>query len=327
MKAIVVREDQPDRPLVWTDVPTPDPGPGEVLVQVHACALNRADLHQRAGNYPPPPGASTVLGLEASGVIASVGPGVVEWNAGDRVCALLTGGGYAEYVVAPVETLIPVPEPLSLDDAAGVPEVFLTAYTNLFREGALERGETLLVHAGASGVGTAAIQLARRVGCTVYATAGTDVKTAACESLGAHLAVNYRRRDFAEVLRAEPGFEGVDLVLDMVGKDYLDRNLDLLRWRGRIVFVSLLSGSHVELNLRTLMVKRLSLVGTTLRQRSLKEKASLRDGFLQDFGDDLAAGKIWPVIDRVFPIVDAEAAHAYMAENRNIGKIVLRVNG
>ena len=327
MKAVVVKEDISSRPLVWTEVPTPEPGPGEVLVRVHACALNRADLHQRAGNYPSPLGASEILGLEMAGTIAELGADVTDWQLGERVCALLSGGGYAEYAVVPEQLLMSIPERHSFEEAAGVPEVFLTAYTNLFREGAAKRGETVLIHAGASGVGTAAIQLASRYGCTVYATAGTREKVATCECLGARRCINYREEDFASVLRSLQGFEGVDLVFDMVGKNYLERNLDLLRWRGRIVFVSLLSGSQVELDLRTLMVKRLSLVGTTLRQRSLEEKASLRDSFLKSFGADLASGKVYPVIDKVFPIQEVENAHTYMTENRNIGKIILRLPG
>ena len=302
MRAVVVKEDTPSRPIVWTEVPTPEPGSGEVLVRVHACALNRADLHQRAGNYPPPPGASEILGLEMAGTIAELGSGVTNWQLGERVCALLSGGGYAEYVVVPEQLLMPIPKRLAFEEAAGVPEVFLTAYTNLFREGAAKRSETVLIHAGASGVGTAAIQLATRYGCTVYATAGTQEKVATCEQLGASRCINYREEDFARVLRAIKGFEGVDLVFDMVGKNYLEQNLDLLRWRGRIVFVSLLSGSQVEIDLRTLMVKRLSLVGTTLRQRSLEEKTSLCEGFQKDFGADLESGKIRPIIDKVFPV-------------------------
>jgi tumor protein p53-inducible protein 3 len=340
VKAIVVGEGGAGAPLRWADVPDPDVGPGEVLVEVHATALNRADLMQRAGRYPPPPGASAVLGLEMAGRIRSLGGGVEGWEVGDRVAALLPGGGYAELACVPARLLMTVPDRLSLVEAAAVPEVFFTAYSALFLEGRAAAGEVVLVHAGASGVGTAAIQLARRAGCRVFVTAGGAEKCAACRALGAELAVDRFAEDFEEAVRAHLGDEvvrghvgpggasgpgGVDVIVDMVGRDYFERNLRLLNVLGRLVFVAAQSGADVPLSIYSLTSKRLSLVGATLRARPLAEKIALRDAFLERFGADLAAGRIAPVIDRTFPIEEAEEAHEYMAANRNIGKVVLVV--
>jgi tumor protein p53-inducible protein 3 len=330
MKAIVVGDHDHDHdhgagaPLSWAEVPSLVPGTGEVLVDVHACALNRADLLQRAGKYPPPPGASEILGLEMAGVVAELGEGVSGWSMGDRVCALLPGGGYAEQVVVPAGMLIPVPRPLSLEEAAGLPEVFLTAYSALFWEGRLKEGESVLIHAGASGVGTAAIQMARQADCRVFATAGSREKTEACEALGAELAVNYREEEFEERIGAALS-GGVDVVIDMVGKAYFERNLRLLNRRGRLVFVAAQSGNRVELDILSLTRKRLELIGATLRSRAVEEKIALKDEFLARFGADLESGRVKPVIDRTFPIEQAEAAHEHMGANRNIGKIVLTV--
>jgi NADPH:quinone reductase-like Zn-dependent oxidoreductase len=360
VKAIVVGEGEGEAgaPLRWTDVPDPDVGPGEVLVEVHATALNRADLMQRDGRYPPPPGASTVLGLEMAGRVRWLGPGVEGWEVGDRVAALLPGGGYAELACVPARLLMPVPERLSLVEAAAVPEVFFTAYSALFLEGRAAAGEVVLVHAGASGVGTAAIQLARRAGLRVLATAGGPEKASACRALGAELAVDRFAEDFEEAVRAHlgdggggshrgdkagrlhrsaggggghvgpggtSGPGGVDVIVDMVGRDYFERNLRLLNVLGRLVFVAAQSGADVPLSIYSLTSKRLSLVGATLRARPLAEKIALRDAFMERFGADLAAGRIAPVVDRAFRIAQAEEAHAYMAANRNIGKVVLVV--
>ncbi|HEX7003845.1 MAG TPA: NAD(P)H-quinone oxidoreductase [Trueperaceae bacterium] len=325
MKAIVVGSQAEGAPLRWSEAPSPSLGPGEVLVDVHATALNRADLLQRAGKYPPPPGASEILGLECSGTVVRLGEGVSGWSIGDRVCALLPGGGYAEQVSVPARMLIPVPAAMSLVEAAALPEVFLTAFSALFGEGRLKDGETVLIHAGASGVGTAAIQLARRAGCRVFVTAGSAEKIAACESLGAELGVNYREEEFEERISDHLGGGGVDVVIDMVGKEYFEKNLRLMNTRGRLVFVSAQSGSRVELNIGRLMAKRLELVGATLRARPLEEKVELKDRFLERFCPDLETGRVKPVIDRIFPITEAEEAHRYMSENRNIGKIVLVV--
>jgi tumor protein p53-inducible protein 3 len=311
--------------MKWSEVQPPEMRADDVLVDVHATALNRADLLQRAGKYPPPPGASEILGLEMAGVVREVGATITGVSVGDRVCALLPGGGYAEQAVVPGGMLIPVPDSLSMEEAAGLPEVFLTAFSALFWEGRLEDGEMVLIHAGASGVGTAAIQLAKRAGSRVFATAGSRQKIEACEELGAELAVNYREEDFEPRIRDALDGGGIDVVIDMVGKNYFDRNLRIMNKRGRLVFVSAQSGSHIELEIRDLMAKRLELIGATLRSRPVEEKVALKEAFLKRFGGDLTRGDIRPVIDRSFPIEQAEEAHKYMREKRNIGKIVLTI--
>jgi putative PIG3 family NAD(P)H quinone oxidoreductase len=340
MKAIVIGRGEAGAPLRWQDVPDPEVGEGEVLVEVHATALNRADLMQRAGRYPPPPGASQVLGLEMAGRVRVLGPGVSGWEPGERVCALLPGGGYAELASVPAGMLMRIPDGLTFEQAAGVPEVFLTAFSALFWEGRLQPGETVLIHAGASGVGTAAIQLARETGCRVFVTAGGSEKCAACRKLGAELAIDYRSQDFEAAIRehlagelpeqptgpggsAGPG--GVDVIVDMVGKDYFARNLRVLNLRGRLVFIAAQSGGDVPLRIFELTSKRLTLTGATLRARPVAEKVALKDAFVERFGDDLAAGRIAPVIDSVYGIERAEEAHARMAGNLNVGKIVLVV--
>lgn len=324
MKAIVVGQTE-DHPLAWRSVDAPECGPEEVRVAIHATALNRADLMQRAGQYPPPAGAPETLGLEASGTVSELGKGVTGWEVGDRVCALLTGGGYAEEVCVPAGMLMPVPKDWSFEEAAGMPEVFFTAFLNLFLEAGLQPGERVLIHGGASGVGTAGIQLAKEAGAEVFITAGTDEKTAFCRELGADLAIDYHREDFAERVMAHTGSEGVHVVLDMVGVDYLERNLDVLTLEGRLVFISTLSGSLGELDIRKLMSRRLTLKGSTLRARPLAEKVRIKEALTERFWPAFEGGRIKPVIDRVYPIHETEAAHAYMSENRNIGKIVLKV--
>lgn len=325
MKAIVVAEGE-GRPLAWQEVPEPVLGEGEVLVEVRATAVNRADLAQRAGRYPPPPGASEILGLELAGVVRALGPGVTGWQEGDAVCALVAGGSYAELAAVPAGLLMPLPQGWSFEEAAAMPEVFFTAYLNLFLEAGLEPSERVLIHGGASGVGTAAIQLAREVGCEVYATAGTAEKVAACERLGA-VAVNYRQADFAEAIRERTNGEGIDVVLDIVGASYLARNLALLRTNGRLVFIATLGGRKAELDIGMLMAKRLMLKGSTLRARPLDEKVRIKEAFMKQFWKALEAGRVRPVLDRRYSIQEAEAAHAYMRENQNIGKLVLSVGG
>ena len=322
MKAIVVQQTE-GNPLVWADVPAPKIAADEVLVDVFATALNRADLMQRAGNYPPPPGASDILGLEMAGRIAALGSDVSGWQVGDRVCALLPGGGYAEQVAVPADLLIPVPDDWTFAQAAAVPEVFLTAYVNLFMEAELQRGEKVLIHGGASGVGTAAIQLAHHAGCAVATTAGSDEKTAFCRELGADVTINYRQDDFLAVVREK--FGGVDVILDMVGANYFERNVELLNTRGRIVFIAAMSGAHVEVNLWLLLRRRLKLIGSVLRARSVAEKIAIKNAFMVQFWDAMQHGEIRPVIDSIFPISRVEEAHQRMAENKNIGKIVLKV--
>ena len=325
MKAIVIQTEQQGRPAVWAEVPSPTFGPDEVLVDIHATALNRADLMQRAGNYPPPPGAPDIFGLEAAGRIAAVGANVPEWQVGDRVCALITGGGYAEQVAIPYQMLMSIPDSWSFEQAAAIPEVFYTAYVNLFMEANLQPGETALIHGGASGVGTAGIQMAHQVGCRVIVTAGTDQKTAQCRELGADLAINYKKEDFAEETLAFTAGEGVDVILDIVGAAYLNRNLQVLKLRGRLVFISLLGGAKTELNIGVLLRNRLRLIGSVLRSRSLAEKIEIKERFLAQFWPQLLDGTIQPIIDSVYPIEEVNEAHRHMSENRNIGKIILKV--
>jgi putative PIG3 family NAD(P)H quinone oxidoreductase len=325
MKAIVVQTDQKDRPLVWQAVADPAYGVDEVLVDIHAAALNRADLAQRAGNYPPPPGASDILGLEMAGVISALGSEVTGWKAGDRVCALLPGGGYAERINVPAQMLMPLPEMWSFEQGAAIPEVFFTAYLNLFMEAGLKEGDTALIHGGASGVGTAGIQMARQAGCRVFATAGSDEKAARCRELGAEVAINYKKEDFAERIQAQTNGQGVDVILDMVGADYFERNLQLLKVYGRLVFIATLSGAGVELDIRKLMGRRLRLIGSVLRPRSVAEKVEIKQRFMAQFWPLLLDGTIKPVIDSVYPIEQANEAQQRMAENKNIGKIILKV--
>jgi putative PIG3 family NAD(P)H quinone oxidoreductase len=331
MKAIHVESDEPGGHLVWRETTDPVPGPGEVLVDVYAAALNRADLLQRAGGYPAPPGVSTVLGLDSAGQVAQLGEGVAGPEVGERVCALLAGGGYAERAVVPVGMLMPIPGGWSFEEAAALPEAYLTAFTNLFLEAEFQPGETLLVHGGASGVGTALIQLAKAAGGRVIATAGSAEKTALCRALGADLAVNYREEDFVARTRtfsAENGGDAnasVNVIIDMVGAEYFQRNLGLLGTRGRMVSIATLSGAKVELNLGELMSRRLRLIGSVLRARSLAEKVQITRRFRERFWPMLEAGKIRPVIDSVYPIEKVEDAHRRMAANLNLGKIVLRI--
>lgn len=330
MKAIHVDATQADRTLVWQTSADPTFGADEVLVDIHATALNRADLMQRAGNYPPPPGAPDIIGLEMAGVIAQTGADVQGWQVGDRVCALLPGGGYAEQVAVPQAMLMPIPTGWDFNTAAGLPEVYLTAFVNLYMEASLQPGETVLVHGGASGVGTAAIQLLQASGNPVIVTAGSDDKCAACADLGADLAINYRTEDFVERVRTFTNSQGssgqgVDVIMDMVGADYLAKNLSLLKLKGRLVFISTLSGTKTEIDLRHLMGKRLRLIGSVLRSRALAEKVAIKETFMAKFWPLVEAGTIKPVIDTIYPIAQANVAQQQMAENRNIGKIILQV--
>jgi tumor protein p53-inducible protein 3 len=325
MKAIHVQTDKEDRPLVWRETEDPVPSADEVLVDIHAASLNRADLMQRAGGYPPPPGAPEILGLDMAGQIASVGAEVTGWEVGDRVCALLAGGGYAERVTVSQQMLMPIPGTWSYEQAAGMPEVFLTAFVNLFMEAGLQPGETVLMHGGASGVGTAAIQLVREAGGRMIVTASSEAKITRCRELGADLVINYKKEDFVQRVQAFTGGEGVDVIIDMVGAAYLERNLSLLKLKGRLVFISTLSGATTEMNLGALMGRRLRLIGSVLRSRSLEEKVEIKRRFVDRFWSQLENGSIEPIIDSVYPIEQAGAAHQYMAENRNIGKIILKV--
>lgn len=325
MKATVVRGDQQNPVLAWETVPDVGFGRDEVLVAVQATAVNRADLLQARGGYDPPPGASEILGLEMAGIIAAVGEDVEEWQMGDRVCALLPGGGYAGQVAVPAGMLIQLPDGWSFAQGTAVPEVWYTAYVNLFLEGDLVAGETVLIHAGASGVGTAAIQLARAAGATVFVTAGSDEKLLACRKLGAELAVNYKQEDFLGKVLAATQDQGVDLILDPVGGSYLDRNVQALKRFGRLINIGQLGGSQGEMNMGLLLGKRLRIIGSTLRSRSPAEKVKITEQFVSGFWPLLRSGELKSVIDTIFPIEQAQEAHAYVAQNKNIGKVILAV--
>jgi putative PIG3 family NAD(P)H quinone oxidoreductase len=318
MKAVIV---QADTTLSWQEVPDPQPKQGEALVEVHYTALNRADLSQRAGHYPPPHGESEILGLELSGIIKQLPKDAKNWKVGDEVCALVSGGGYAELAAVPVDMLMPVPKNWTLQEAGALPEVFFTAFLNLFLEARLQKGEKVLIHGGASGVGTAAIQLALKAGCEVFTTVGSEDKAAFCISLGAQHVINYKTQDFAEVV----GNLGIDVILDMVGANYFERNLNLLSTNGRLVFIATLGGTKAEIDIRKLMAKRIMLKGSTLRARPLAEKIAIKEAFMKQFWQSLEEGHIKPIIDSVFPIQEVEKAHKKMQSNENIGKLLLRV--
>ncbi|WP_206832362.1 NAD(P)H-quinone oxidoreductase [Alicyclobacillus fructus] len=308
------------------EVETPSPGPGEVLVRVRATALNRADLLQRRGLYPPPPGASEILGLEMAGDVEALGPGVSSVQVGDRVAALLPGGGYAQYAVVPAGMLIRLPDALSYEQGAAIPETFLTAYLNLFVLGRLSPGETVLVHAGASGVGTSAIQLIRLAGARSIVTAGSPDKIAKCLELGAVAGWNYHDGSFVDFVRRETGGRGADIILDFVGAPYFHDNLRALAVDGRLIVIGTMGGTKVDgLDLGHILAKRQQIIGTALRSRSLEAKIELTAAFVAFAYDALAKGEIAPVIDRVYDWRDVRAAHERMEANQNIGKIVLRV--
>ena len=316
---------QPGKPEVLkpTSRPTPKPTAGEVLIRVVAAGVNRPDVLQRYGKYPPPAGASDLPGLEVAGRVVACGTDAKGFKVGDQVCALLAGGGYAEYAVAPAPQCLPVPKGLTAIEAAAVPETFFTVWTNVFERGRLQHGETFLVHGGASGIGTTAIQLARAHGARVFATAGTAEKCAACERLGAERAINYRDEDFVAVVKEETAGAGADVILDMVGGEYTARNLDLLRIDGRLVQIAFLKGSKVEIDLNPLMRKRLTFTGSTLRARSVAEQGAVAAAVRRNVWPLVESGKVKPVIHATFPLADAAKAHAMMEADQHIGKIVL----
>lgn len=309
--------------MILSEGPRPAPGEGEVLIEVAAAGVNRPDIVQRMGFYPPPPGASPVMGLEVAGQVVEVGAGVTRWQVGDRVCGLANGGGYAEYCVVPAEQCLPIPDGLSMMEAAALPETFFTVWSNVFDRAQLQPGESLLVHGGSSGIGTTAIQLATHLGSRVFATAGSDEKCAACEQLGAEKAVNYKTQDFVEVLREATGGRGVDVILDMVGGDYVDRNIQLAARDGRIVNIAFLQGANVQVNMLPVMLKRLTLTGSTLRPRSAEEKAAIASALQERAWPLLATGKIRPQIAATFPLEQVAEAHKLMESSSHIGKIVL----
>ncbi|OFV93119.1 MAG: NAD(P)H-quinone oxidoreductase [Acidobacteria bacterium RIFCSPLOWO2_12_FULL_65_11] len=309
--------------LVPVERPQPKPAAGEVLIEVAAAGVNRPDVSQRRGAYPPPPGASDIPGLEVAGTIVEVGPDVRDWRTGDQVCALVAGGGYAEYCAAPAPQCLPVPRGLDLVAAAAIPEAFFTVWTNVFERGRLKPGEWILVHGGSSGIGTTAIQLARALGSRVLATAGSAEKCAACERLGAERAINYRTTDFVAAVREIVGERGVDVVLDMVGGDYVRRNLDLLALDGRLVQISLLGGSTAQVNMGVVMRRRLTITGSTLRPRSVAEKGAIATSLRATVWPLIESGGVKPVIHTTFPLRAAAEAHRLMESSQHIGKIVL----
>ena len=323
MRAIEITQHGAPEVLVIGERALPSVGSGDVLIRVAAAGVNRADVMQRCGTYPPPPGASDVLGLEVSGTVAAIGDAVSGWRVDDAVCALLAGGGYAEYCSVPAPLCLPVPRGIDVVDAAALPEVVLTVWTNVFERGRLAPGETLLVHGGSSGVGTMAIQLARVFGSRVFATAGSAEKCAACEALGAERAVQYRDTDFVEAVREAAGDAGVDVILDMVGQDYLQRNLDLLNVDGRLVIIALMSGATAEVDLATLMRRRLIVTGSTLRARTVEQKTALVDAARERVWPLFETGQVRPVIHQRLPLAQAAEAHRLMESSTHIGKLLL----
>ena len=322
MHAVVIGE---DKSLSWEAASQPKPGAKEVLISVHATAINRADLMQRRGLYPPPPGASEVMGLECAGEVVATGSKVSGFKPGDRVCALLPGGGYASYAVADEGSVLPMPKGLSYAQGAALPEVFATAWLNLFMEAGLAKGEKVIIHAGASGVGTAAIQLCRVFGNPVFVTVGSEEKLKACLDLGAQAGSNRHEGSFLDKAKDFAGKEGVDVILDPVGAAYLADNLSLLGHKGRLVLIGLMGGAKAETDLAALMVKRARIIGSTLRARPLEEKAEVMRQLAEKVWPEIEAHKILPMIDQVFPIEQVEAAHDLVGTNTTIGKVILTV--
>ncbi len=318
MRAVEVQDDQS---LKIVELPRPEPQGAEVLIRIEAFGVNRGDLLQRIGRYPSPPGASPLMGLEACGVVEAVGPAADRWSVGDKVCALLPGGGYASYAVADSGSCLPLPEGLTFEQGASLTETMMTVWTNVFDVCALQPGETFLVHGGTSGIGVSAIQMARQHGCKVLTTAGSAAKCAAAETFGAHRAINYREEDFAAVVKKEGG---VDVILDMVGGDYVAKNIASLNKLGRLVNIAYMNGPQVDVNLLPVMLKRLTITGSTLRARTPEEKRQVRDGMENQFWQMIAEDKINPVVYKVFPMEEIEAAHDLMKSSEHIGKIVVK---
>ncbi|MFD4373611.1 NAD(P)H-quinone oxidoreductase [Streptomyces sp. NPDC058486] len=323
MHAITIPEPGGPEALVWADVPDPVPGEGEVLVEVVASAVNRADVLQRQGFYNPPPGTSPYPGLECAGRITALGPGVSGWSVGDEVCALLVGGGYAQRVVVPAGQLLPVPKGVDLATAAALPEVACTVWSNVFMIAHLRPGETLLVHGGASGIGTMAIQLAKAVGAKVAVTAGSPEKLARCAELGADILIDYRTQDFVEELHQATDGAGADVILDIMGAKYLDRNIQALAVSGRLVVIGLQGGVKAELNLGALLAKRAAVMATTLRARPLQEKASIVAAVREHVWPLVEGGTVRPVVDRTLPMPEAAEAHRVLESGAHVGKILL----
>lgn len=322
MRAIEISKPGGPEVLTPVEVPVPAPGPGQILIEVHWAGVNRPDALQRAGAYAPPPSASPLPGLEASGRVAALGPDVAGWSIGDEVCALLPGGGYAEYVVTPAAHALPIPKGMNLREAACLPETCYTVWSNVFMRGRLKAGEVFLVHGGSSGIGTTAIQIASALGTRVFATAGSAEKCAACVDLGAERAINYREEDFVEILKAEGG---ADVILDMVGGDYIARNLRALVDDGRLVQIAFLQGPKAEINFAPMMMKRQTITGSTLRPQSDLAKARIADELRAHVWPLIEGGRLAPVMDSEFPLERAAEAHRRIESSGHIGKIVLKV--
>ena len=322
MRAIEIPEPGGPDALKLCERPMPEPGPQEVLIKVVAAGVNRPDAMQREGHYPPPPGASDIPGLEVSGTIEAIGSDVTRWDVGEKVCALLSGGGYAEYALAHEQCVLQAPDGLPLEHAAAIPETFFTVWTNVFERSDLGDGSVFLVHGGTSGIGTTAIQLAREFGATIFATAGSDEKCRACEALGAERGINYREEDYVEVVKEATGGKGADVILDMIGGDYIARNIKVAAKHGRIVNIAFQKGAKVELNMLPVMLKRLTLTGSTLRIRSPEEKGEIANALLRFVWPMITNGQVKPIMDQSFGLEDAAAAHARL-ETDHIGKIIL----
>ncbi len=323
MRAVVITEPGGPEVLRWSEVPDPAPGPGDVLIDIVTAGINRADLLQRQGFYPPPQGAPPYPGMECSGRVVAVGAEVTDWKPGDEVCALLAGGGYAEQVAVPAGQVMPVPGDLSVSEAAALPEATCTVYSNLFQAGGLEAGETALIHGGASGIGTTAIQMAKAYGARVICTAGTPEKLARCRELGADVAASYRDEDFVEVVKDATDGRGADVILDIMGASYLARNLASLANNGRLVIIGRQGGSRAELDLGVLQAKRGSIHATTLRARPAAEKAAIVSATRDNIWPLISAGKLVPVIDRTIPMPDAAEAHRLLEAGVTTGKLLL----
>lgn len=325
MRAIEIKQPGGPEVLLPARRPMPKPGPDEVLIKVAAAGVNRPDVLQRQGGYNPPPGASDLPGLEVAGEVVALGPDTRRWRVGDKVTALVAGGGYAEYCTAPGPQCLPVPSRLDLVHAAALPETFFTVWTNVFERGRLQPGESFLVHGGSSGIGTTAIQLASRFGARVFTTAGSDEKCSKCRELGAELAVNYKTGDFVAAIKEATGGKGVDVILDMVGGDYINKNLQCLGVEGRLVQIAFLKGAKAEVNFANLMMKRQTVTGSTLRPRSVAQKAAIAEALEARVWPLLAAGDVAPLLHATFPLDQAAEAHRLMESSAHLGKIVLTV--
>lgn len=327
MRAIVIDEPGDESVMRLGEAPSPELAAGTLRIRNRASGVNRADLLQRAGHYPPPSGASPILGLECAGEVTEIGDGVEGWSVGDRVMALLPGGGYAEEVVAHAGSVMPLPDALSFEEGGGLPETLLTVFLNVFQLGALPEGGAVLVHGGGSGIGTTTIDLVKRAGGRVVATAGTAEKCRRCLELGADAVANYKEEDWVEVTKSATDGRGVDVVLDSIGAPYLEQNLSALATDGALVLIGLMGGARAEISLGRLLMRRLRLIGSTLRTRSDESKAGIVEAFRGRFGADLAAGRLRPTIHRVFDLAEAPEAHRLMKSSEHFGKIVLRVDG